>query len=363
MKWSFELTTIAGIRIQVHTTFFLLLAWIALSYWQLTGSLVAVLDGVLFIIALFACVVLHELGHALTARRFGIRTRSITLLPIGGVAAIDRNPDNARQELLIAAAGPLVSLIIALLLYAWLAAGGDRVAGQPLDLSGGPFLQRLMIVNFMLALFNLVPAFPMDGGRILRALLSLVMEPLRATRVAAGLGQLLALAFALLGLMFNPFLFLIAVFIWFGATAEAGAASMKSALENIPASRAMLTDFRVLAPTDRLGTAVALTLAGSQKDFPVLQDGAVVGVLGQNELVAGLHQHGPDARVGDSMRGACPQVDADTRMAEVLEIMQKEPGGLVAVSRGGLLLGLLTFDNVLELIRLKTALDPESRAF
>ena len=169
----------------------------------------AVLAAIGFILALFACVVLHELGHALTARRFGIVTRSITLLPIGGVAAIEKTPEDPRQEILIALAGPVVSLGIGLFLWVWLKTSGALVPIEQLDAMEGPFLQQLMIVNVLLAIFNLVPAFPMDGGRILRAMLSLFMEPYRATRTAASIGQFMALLFALLGLLFNPFLFLI----------------------------------------------------------------------------------------------------------------------------------------------------------
>ncbi|MFP5344289.1 MAG: site-2 protease family protein, partial [Gammaproteobacteria bacterium] len=230
MKWSWKLTRIAGIDVYVHATFFLLLIWLAWSYWLMMGALSAVLSGVGFILALFVCIVLHELGHALTARRYGIRTRHITLLPIGGVASMERMPSDPRQEIRVALAGPAVNVAIALALWGWLRASNGWVPPEQLGLAGGPFLQRLMIVNLFVAGFNLLPAFPMDGGRVLRAALALRMDYARATRVAASLGQGLALALGFLGLFINPFLLFIALFVWIGAAAEASATQIKSAL-------------------------------------------------------------------------------------------------------------------------------------
>lgn len=357
MKGSLQLGEVAGIRIQVHATFALLLLWIALSYWQLTGSWAAVLSAVTFVLALFGCVVLHELGHALTARHFGIRTRSITLLPIGGVAAIEETPDNPTEEIIIALAGPLVSLSIAALLGLWLFATGSLVPAEQLDAIDGPFLQRLMLVNVLLALFNLVPAFPMDGGRVLRALLSFVVGPVAATRIAAWIGQLVALAFALLGLLFNPFLFLIAIFIWFGATAEAGSAAIRQVLHDLAAEQVMLTDFRTLEPEEPLSRAVELTLAGSQKDFPVLREGRVVGVLGQRDLLAGLQRDGSRSPVARAMQTGFVEVPAAAPMERVFELAQNPPGGLVIVTRDGSLAGYIDLDNLLELVRIQQAID------
>lgn len=355
MRWSLTIAEVRGIRIQVHVTFVLLIAWIALSYWQLTHTVSAVLDGVGFIFALFACVVLHELGHALTARRFGIRTRSITLLPIGGVAAVEKMPDDPRLEIVIALAGPVVSLAIALALYLFLQATGSLVDLAELGVSGGPFLQRLMIVNILLAVFNLLPAFPMDGGRVFRALLSLRLGNLAATRVAASVGQAMALLFALLGLLYNPFLFLIAVFIWIGAATEAGTAGIRYALADVRAADAMLTEFHSLAPGDSLAHAVQLTLAGSQKDFPVIEGDAVVGVLTQADMLRGLQSLGGEARVGSAMQAAPARVAHDQPMTEVLDRLQETPARLAVVMDGPRAAGLIDLDNVLELIRIQAA--------
>ena len=247
MKWSWKLATVAGIGLYVHATFFLLIAWVGVTYW-LAGGSAAALSGIAFILALFACVVLHELGHALTARRYGIRTRDITLLPIGGVSRLERIPDEPRQEVWVSLAGPAVNVVIAAALYAWLLLSHALRPFSVLTMAGGPFLERLLLVNVSLAVFNLLPAFPMDGGRVLRALLAMRMDYVRATQVSAQVGQAMALVFGLLGLFTNPFLVFIAFFVWIGAAQEASMVQMRTALSGIPVSRAMLTDYHTLAP-------------------------------------------------------------------------------------------------------------------
>jgi len=355
MKWSIRIMSIAGISVQVHATFLFLIIWIALSYWQVFGTIGAVAQGVGVILALFFCVVLHELGHALTARRFGIGTHNITLLPIGGVASIEKMPDSPRQEIAIALAGPGVSLAIALLLWAVLVLTGGLVPAAEMGPSGGPFLQRLMALNLLLAVFNLIPAFPMDGGRVLHALLCMRMDAVKATRKAAGVGQFIALLFALLGLLYNPFLFLIAVFIWVGAATEARAATVKQALSGVTAAQAMLVDFNVLRPEDPLGRAVELTLSGSQKDFPVLEGDRVAGVVMQEALIRGIREGGEQVPVSGIMQPAIADVRPGDSMESVLELMQENPRGLVTVTERGRLAGVINLDNVFELLRVRAA--------
>src|SRR5438132_2455336 len=216
-NWSLRLARIAGIDVYVHATFFLVIAWIALVYWNERHDFAAVVDGVGYILTLFACVMLHEFGHALTAARYGIRTRDITLLPIGGVARLERMPDVPVQELWVALAGPAVNVVIALLLFGWLRISGSWETVERVGVATGGFLERIMIANVALVGFNLLPAFPMDGGRALRALLAMRMEYTRATSRAAVVGQGMAIVFALIGLMGNPILVLIALFVWIGA--------------------------------------------------------------------------------------------------------------------------------------------------
>lgn len=356
MKWSRKIARIAGIDVYVHATFFILILWIALSYWLADGSLVAVISGVGFVLALFACVVLHELGHALTARRYGIRTRQITLLPIGGIASMERMPDDPKQEIIVALAGPGVNLLITLVLWLWLSLSGAMLQMEQISLTGGSFLERLMLVNIILAVFNLLPAFPMDGGRVLRAALSMRMGRNRATQAAARVGQGLALWLGFLGLLYNPFLIFIALFVWIGAAAEAGMEQVKATLSHAAVGRAMLTDFQVLAPDDSLSHVIELTLSGSQKEFPVLEGPAVVGVLTQDGLLKGLQARGENSRVADWMQREILSADINEPLEIVLERLQSCHCPLITVTKTGQLMGIVNLDNILELIKIQTAL-------
>ena len=356
MKWSWKLIRLSGIDVYVHATFFILIAWIGLSYWQVEGNLAAVISGISFVLALFACVVLHEFGHALTARRYGIRTRHITLLPIGGIAALERMPDDPKQEIAVALAGPAVNFAIALSLWLWLFVSSALVPVDQLSLIGGPFLERLMILNIVLAVFNLLPAFPMDGGRVLRAVLAMRMDQAEATRRAAAVGQGLALWLGFMGLLYNPFLIIIALFIWIGAAAEAGSAQIKSTLSSVTVGRAMLTDFHVLSPDETLSRVIELTLSGSQKEFPVLLNEVVVGVLTQSDLLKGLQAGGEQSQVGDWMQREVQSADIDEPLEKVLERLQNCRCQLLTVTKSDRLTGIVNIDNIMELIRIQTAL-------
>ncbi len=356
MRWSATLGNFAGIDVKVHVTFLLLLGYVALVHWRAERSVAAILGGLAFILALFACVVLHEYGHALTARRYGVKTRDIILLPIGGVARLERIPDEPRQELMVAAAGPAVNVAIAAVLALWLEATGGWQPVEELTVSGGSFAERLLVVNVFLVVFNLIPAFPMDGGRVLRALLAMRMDYVKATQAAASIGQTLAFGLGFLGLFGNPFLVFIALFVWIGAAQEASLVQMKSALGGIPVQQAMITDYRTLELDDLLGRAVDLTLATSQKDFPVLDGERLAGILTQPQLLKALDQHGRELPVAEVM-------ERDFRTAEVSEMM--EPVFLrlqecacrtIPVLAGGRLRGLVTMDNVGELVSIRSAL-------
>ena len=242
MRWSWKIGELAGIGIYVHATFWLLILFILYGNWRQGQNLSTALSGVVFVLAIFGCIVLHELGHALTARKYGIRTRDITLLPIGGLARLERMPDDPRQELWVALAGPAVNVVIAAALFLLVTAGGMQPDIADFKWTGGDFLNKLMAVNIWLVGFNLLPAFPMDGGRVLRALLAQRMEYVQATRLAARIGQGMAYIFGLLGLFTDPFLLFIALFVWMGAEQEAAAAHVHNSLGSIPVKRVMLTD-------------------------------------------------------------------------------------------------------------------------
>ena len=355
MPWSWKLARIAGIDVYVHATFFMVIAWIALLHWNENQSLAAVLDGVGFILTLFACVVLHEFGHALTAARYGIRTKDITLLPIGGLARLERLPDVPVQELWVALAGPAVNMVIALLLFVWLHLTGLWQSVDQIGVTIGAFAERVMLANVFLAAFNLLPAFPMDGGRALRALLATRMEYTRATQRAAMVGQGMAILFGFIGLQGNPMLIFIALFVWIGAGQEASATQMKSALAGIPLRRAMLTEFRTLTPTSTLGDAVDFLLSGSQQDFPVVADGRIEGMLTRSDLVKALTRIGRTGSVADSMKRECPTADPSEMLETVLGRLQGRDCHTIPVVEQGALVGLVTMDNIGEFLMIQAA--------
>ena len=234
MRWSLKIAKLAGIDIFIHFTFFILVTWVAFIQWKLNGSIGAAFSGVVFILAVFACVVLHELGHALAARKYGIRTQDIILLPIGGVARLEKMPNQPIQELWVALAGPAVNVVIVALLAVYLWITNTLTPDNQLMMTTAAFVERIIGVNIFLILFNMIPAFPMDGGRVLRALLATRLAYIRATRISANLGQSIALLFGVIGLFYNPILLFIAFFVWMGAAQETRMVRMKSVLNRIP---------------------------------------------------------------------------------------------------------------------------------
>jgi Zn-dependent protease/predicted transcriptional regulator len=357
MRWSWKIGRIAGIDLRVHATFLILLAWAGLASYQASGTAVGAARGVLFILALFFSVVLHELGHALTARRYGIPTQDITLLPIGGVARLAYMPKDPRQELRIAIAGPAVTLAIVAVLYVVL-----RLLGLPLTraqdilTSRGSFLSQLLWANVSLFLFNLLPAFPMDGGRVLRALLALRMDYVRATAVAAGVGKAFALLFGVIGLFYSPFLVFIALFVWLGAAGEAAEVQRRASLEGVPVERVMIRDVRTLTAHDTLDVALNHVLAGFQQDFPVVDGDRVVGVLTRPKLLEALAKRGREAPVAEVMETTFRTAEPAEPVEGVLTRLQECHCHTLPVVSGHRLDGVLTLDNVGEFMMIETAL-------
>jgi Zn-dependent protease/CBS domain-containing protein len=354
MGWSLPIARIAGIQLRIHVTFLLLIAWLAFGYYSEGGSAAAA-ARVLFVLLLFLCVVLHEFGHAFAAKAYGINTPDITLLPIGGVARLERMPEKPSQELVVALAGPLVNVVIALCLFLVI---GSRGLISPMTMQSGDFLANLLAINIALVLFNLLPAFPMDGGRVLRALLATRMNYARATQVAATIGQGFAFLFGFAGLFGNPFLLFIALFVYVGASQEAALAQIKAVSRSFPVSSAMIREFRTLLENATLEEAVDALLATSQHDFPVLDPGGnVAGVLTRHDLIAALRKNDPQIRVGDVMRRNIPTVTTGTRFEDAFRIMQENNCPAVPVLDSmKRLVGLLTPENVSELMMVQSAL-------
>jgi Zn-dependent protease len=358
MKWAWKVGVVAGIPVYIHSTFVLILVWVAWMSAAQGEGIAGAVSGIIFILALFGCVVLHEFGHALTAQRYGIRTRDITLLPIGGLARLERMPDDPRQEFWVALAGPAVNVVIALVILLLLAMQGQYQPIDRLSLTAGSFLERVMVVNVVLVVFNMLPAFPMDGGRVLRAVLAMRMDYARATQLAATIGQGMALLFAFVGLLYNPFLVFIALFVWIGASQEAGMVQMRSALSGIPVAHAMITEFHTLDPKDPLSHAVSLTLTTAQKDFPVVELGTLVGVLTQSELFRALAEGGQQVPVGSVMRRDFETADSFEMLEPVLERLQVCACSVIPVLRAGALVGIVTSDNIAEYLQIRSAIRP-----
>ena len=362
MKWSWKIARISGIDVSIHLTFFLLLLWIGIVYWQNTQSVNAVIEGIALILVLFGCVVLHEFGHALTARRYGTTTRSITLLPIGGVAAMEKMPEDPREEMLVAAAGPAVNLVIAGVLWLWFNLSPVQLSADSTLTAEVPFLYKVMVLNFMLAVFNMLPAFPMDGGRVLRAAMAMRMGRELATRKAAAIGQGLAVVMFVLGLLYNPFLMLIAAFIWLGAAGEASSEQMHTALFKSTAGHSMITHFESLQSSDSLQRAADLTLQTTQKHFPVLGSGQTPGLLTQKALLQGLREFGEQAQVQQISLAQLNCVDEHEAMETIFNQLRSMETPLVGVTRHGALAGVIDLENVVELINIEEAIKAHRRA-
>lgn len=355
MGWSWRLGKIAGIDVYVHFTFLILLIWVAVSHYLHEGSFSQALGGLLFILSLFLIVVLHELGHALAARRYGIRTRDITLLPIGGVARLERIPEKPRQELVVALAGPLVNIVIAASLYLGLMLREGFASFDETIRVGGSFIQQMFWINIFLAGFNLLPAFPMDGGRALRALLALRMDYVEATQLAARIGQGFALLFGLAGLFMNPFLVFIALFVWMGAAQEASMVQMRAAISGIPIQRAMISRIIQVHPHDTLDQVTKHLLSGFQQDFPVVENHRLVGVLTRNDLIRGLSEQGSQAKVEAVMQKDFKTAEPHEMLENVLARLQNCGCRTLPVVRDGEVIGLVTAENLGELLMIQEA--------
>jgi Zn-dependent protease len=356
MKWQWKLGTFAGIDVFIHATFLLIVGWFGLSYWLQSGTIAAVVEGIAFILLLFLFVTLHEYGHALTARRYGVRTRDITLYPIGGVARLERMPEKPIQELWVALAGPAVNVVIAIGLFIFLLLTNTFVPLNQLTLTTGSFVERLMLVNIWLVAFNLIPAFPMDGGRVLRAILAMNMEYVRATQIAANIGQGMAFLFGFIGLFSNPFLLFIAFFVWMGASQEASMVQMKNALGGIPVTRAMLTEYQTLSPRDPLSRVGDLILAGSQHDFPVVDDGRVLGIVTRDDFLSALTRQGGAVAVSSVMRSGLPEVDSYEMVESALMRIHESGVPVLPVTHAGQLVGLINAENITEFLMIRSAL-------
>lgn len=355
MGWSLRLARIAGIDLKLHVTFFLILAFGAVV-WGAPFGLNGALFGILLMALIFACVLLHEMGHALMAQRLGIPVREILLLPIGGVAVLTRSPRTARDELLIAAAGPAVNVAIVALLLPALAALWANGALPPAGLMPGvgePGLATALLwlvqANVFLVLFNLIPAFPLDGGRILRACVWMVTDQVRATRVATGIGQAFALAIGLFALFsFDLLLLVVALFIFLGAGAERGQSEVQSALKGLKVGDAYNRHALTLSRDERVSTVADYILTSYQSDFAVLEDGQPIGIITGNEVLQVLARGEGNANVAAVMRPVELRFDVAQPLAEVRQVMAERAVRVAAVFDGEAYRGLVSLEDLAE---------------
>ncbi|HBR56678.1 MAG TPA: site-2 protease family protein [Blastocatellia bacterium] len=359
--WTIRIGRFFGIEVFIHWTFWILLVWIVLLHFRSGSDLSQALWGGLFILALFGCVVLHEFGHALTAARFGVATRDITLYPIGGIASLEEMPERPGQEMLVALAGPAVNFAIAAILWFYLQLTGQipgiEALSDPDKMTELPFFWSLFLANLILPIFNLIPAFPMDGGRAFRALLSFWMERVKATIVAAKLGQLLAILFVFLGFFYNFWLVFIGLFVYLGAGGEVAHERMKTELSGLTVDDASMRKFTLLRPEEPLSRAVDALLNSQESAFVVLDGDKPVGLLTRNEIIRGLAEHGKDAAVSSFMIREFFTVDSAMPLREFFKrLIEKNQNIAVVVDKEENLVGLIDRENVEEMLLINEAL-------
>lgn len=357
MPWSLTIGRLFGSEIRIHVTFLLLLLWIGFAAYQ-SGGQAAAIESLAFILAIFACVVAHEFGHALAAKRYGIATPDITLLPIGGVARLERMPERPREEIVVALAGPAVNVVIAGALFLFLGARFDAASVEALDNPAAGFLARIATVNVFLVLFNLIPAFPMDGGRVLRALLAMHYDRATATRYAARAGQVLAFGFGFWGLTTgNVFLVFIAVFVYLAAAGESYQVGMEDAGRTVSAREAMITRFETLGPQATLANAAEALIRTTQHEFPVVDGaGQLRGILTQKALIQALARTGRDTPVVEVMARDVPTIRENAALSFAVKTMRDHDApALGVVDRDGRLVAYITPENIAEYMMLARA--------
>lgn len=360
-QWSLYAGSFAGIKVFIHWSFWIIIAWIFMLHFQMGHGWAEGVNGAVFVLALFGCVVLHEFGHALTAKSYGVPTRNITLYPIGGIASLEKMPDKPGQELAVALAGPAVNVVIAGGLYLWLKSSGGLMPLSEMDhMSGGNFWFNLMAANVILAGFNLIPAFPMDGGRVLRALLAYRMDKLKATNIAARIGQLLAIVFVFLGFFTNFWLVFIGFFIYLGAGGEVAYERQKASLKGLLVRDVMLTKLPVLSADAAISEAVKDAIASQERLFFVGIDGQIQGVTSFNELLEAHKNSASERSIGEIIIPQVEGVSEHTDLNTAVRKLMGNPKKYLAVTHGGQVTGAISQKHIEDVISIQDQINKKA---
>lgn len=358
MRGSLNLGRLFGIRVSIHWTFSLLIIWIVTISISRGMDTIQILMQILFILSLFVCVVLHEFGHSLVAIKLGGEVNSITLLPIGGMAHMARMPEKPKEEFLVSAAGPLVNIFIAGLLWVYLAVF-QTTDWQQMDfevITGRNFAFMLLAANLFIVAFNLIPAFPMDGGRLFRSALAIKMNRIKATEIAKNIGQVFAVFFILAGLFINPFLVIIGIFILLGAKGEYEMIKYQDVLNNYSVTDILKKEYATLGLEDTLGTAADKLVQISDNGFVILSEGQYKGILDKNDLIKGLNLLGKQGKIKEVIRWDIQAVNKEKPLFDVYQEMQKSHNRILPVFSGEQFLGILDIENIHELFMIREAL-------
>jgi Zn-dependent protease/predicted transcriptional regulator len=345
MKWSFQIGKLFGIPIRMHLTFLLLLFFVGI-YGSKYGGPTGTLFGMVSIVLIFVCVVLHEIGHSLMARHYGINVRDIILLPIGGVSEMEEIPEDPKQEISISIVGPLVSFGLAVIFYILSVATSQGISFGQLSIFKGNLVANLFWINLVLGIFNLIPAFPMDGGRVLRGILATRLNSLRATKIAVGVGQIFAIILFFFGIFFNLWMALIAIFIYLGAEGEERMVAMRSTLSRSPVRLAMLTDIHTVSPDETLGQVLERICHSLQQDFPVMENNKVVGILTKEIIFSALHKHEKYAQVREIMNKDFITTTEDASLSDIFKQMTAHRLSVIPVMKDQKLKGMINLEQI-----------------
>lgn len=354
-KNSIKLGKVFGIPIAIHWTFFILIIWIiGMNLYKGQPLDIALWSGI-FILSIFACVFLHELGHALAAKRFGIVTKSIVLLPIGGVASLEKIPEEPKKEIFVALAGPFVNMVISTFLFIYLFYRGELVPEKFLSttINYDNFLIYLMVANIFLGLFNLTPAFPMDGGRVLRALFAFKKDRVSATELASKVTSVFAIIFVIIGIFNNPMLVFIALFIYLGSRGEYEAVKSQHAMSGFTTNDVMMKNFTILNAENSISTAVNALLNGQDTRFLVQENNQVKYVLTKTDIIKALSKQGQEINIRQYASPITFFATKDLTLEKLMETMVKHQFSIVPVLDNGNIIGIVDLDNIKEFISLQ----------